>query len=448
MAIEKDFKPSPKQDQIFKLFEDELTTEVVYGGSLGSGKSYLLASMLVMKCLTKPGIRIGLARNTITNLKKTTVVSLMEVFQDWGLSPAAHYTYNSQAGVIKFENGSEIVLVELTYLPSDPQFTRLGGMLLTFGVIDEATEVDEQGKTIFQTRLGRWKNDELGVKPFLLMTCNPSKSSFIYRDFYIPNKENRLKPHQKFVQALPTDNPYISESYLNNLSESLSLTERKRLLFGEWELEDSPNSLFKSEDVQLMFDTSIKLDSDKTMRMSCDVAFTSDQCVILIWQGSTVIKTIKPNNTEEDTLIETIKKLATEYKVKTSNICWDADGVGKYLKQHFPSGYEIHNGAKPIQNKGYSNLKAELFFKLSELVEAGQVKVEDSSIKREVTEELAVIKHRPKESMNSKIELVSKGLMKRELGHSPDIADALAYGMIFHLRNTTMTSSDFVFINM
>jgi hypothetical protein len=67
--------------------------------------------------------------------------------------------------------------------------------------------------------------------------------------------------------------------------------------------------------------------------------------------------------------------------------------------------------------------------------------------KSEIYDQLSVIKHKPRQSMERGIELISKSDMVSVLGHSPDIADALAYGMIFHLKNTTMSVDDFVFIN-
>lgn len=444
--MEINFKPSVKQSLIFDLFNDDITTEVVYGGSLSSGKSYLLAALLIMKSLQCPGIRIGLARGTLTNLKKTTVISIMECLDNWGLLPNVHYNYNSTSGLIQFRNGSEIVLVELTNIPSDPQFTRLGGLLLTMGAIDEVTEIDERAKQIFQSRLGRWKNNELKLKPFLIMTCNPSKSSFIYRDYYRPFKDGKLKPYQKFVQALPSDNPYLPAGYIENLEQTMTFSERKRLLQGEWDLENDPRGLFKSEDVYLMYDKSIVFDTDKTMRLSCDVAFTSDKCVLIVWEGLTIKKIISGQRAEDDTLIKLITDVATEWKVKPYNICWDADGVGKFLMQHFPSGKEIHNNGKTLQNHGYRNLKSELFFKLADLVKLCNVKIDDLSFKKEIEEELSVIKHKPKDTMD-KIELISKADMKRELGRSPDYADAMAYGMVFHLKPNTMVADDFVFVN-
>lgn len=440
-----DFRPTKKQNEVFELFDDNNTTEVVYGGALGAGKSYLIASLLVMKCLQHEGIRIGLARNNITTLKKTTVTSVQEVMQDWGITQE-YYSYNSQAGIIKFFNDSEIILVELDYLPSDPQYTRLGGLLLTFGVIDEAGEVPAKGKEIFQSRIGRWQNAKLGIKPLLLMTCNPSKN-FLFTDYYRPYKEGKLKDYQKFIQALPSDNPYLSKEYIENLRNTLTLNERRRLLGGEWEFADDETSLFKYEDVIYAFDLSMNTNTDDIYRLSCDIAFTSDKCVYIVWKGTNIIKIhITPKN-DTKTVESTIKDLCNDYGIRTDNISYDADGVGLYLKQYFPSAKEIHNNGKTLRNDGYKNLKTELYFKLSELFKDGKIKIEDDEHKQEIIDELSVIKHKPRENMENKVELISKLEMKKMLSYSPDIADAMAYGMIFQLKNNTMKASDFVFMN-
>ena len=128
--MEINFEPNYKQNLVFEYFEDDITTEIIYGGSAGGGKSYMLCSLLIIKCLQYPGIRIGLARNELTTLKKTTIVSFFEVANDWGISDM--FQYNSTAGIIRFNNGSEIVLCELSHKPSDINYTRLGGHLFTF----------------------------------------------------------------------------------------------------------------------------------------------------------------------------------------------------------------------------------------------------------------------------------------------------------------------------
>ena len=70
--MEINFTPSQKQDLIFEYFEDDITTEVLYGGAAAGGKSYGAMSFTIIQCLKHPNIRVGLARNELTTLKKTT----------------------------------------------------------------------------------------------------------------------------------------------------------------------------------------------------------------------------------------------------------------------------------------------------------------------------------------------------------------------------------------
>lgn len=433
--MEINFTPTLKQDLIFEYFEDEFTTEVLYGGAAAGGKSYGACAFMIIQCLKNSGIRIGLARNELTTLKKTTVVSLFEVINDWGLKIDEHYRYNSTTGEITFTNGSKIVLLELRYLPSDPNYTRLGGQLLTFGVIDEAGEVDEKGKQIFQSRLGRWMNGELLIKPFLLMTCNPSKN-FLYRDFFLPSQDNTLPEHKKFITALVMDNPFITDVYVNNLHKALSNSDKERLINGNWDYDDDPNCLMDYETILRIF-TDKRPDIEKPKYyISADIAFTSDNAVIMVWEELTLIEIIvNPEGKIEDV----IKDKAKEYKVFPQNISYDSDGVGKYLMNYLKSAKPIVNNAKALKDENYENLKTQLYFKLAEVINKGELKVLKTQYMDKIVEELQQVKHRPSDRVG-KIGMVQKGDVKRMIGRSPDYSDAMAYRMIFEIKvGTTKT---------
>jgi len=427
--MEINFTPTLKQDLIFEYFEDEYTTEVLYGGAAAGGKSYGACAFMIIECLKNSGIRIGLARNELTTLKKTTVVSLFEVINDWGLKIEEHYRYNSTTGEITFTNGSKIVLLELRYLPSDPNYTRLGGQLLTFGVIDEAGEVEEKGKQIFQSRLGRWMNGELSVKPFLLMTCNPSKN-FLYRDFFLPSQDNTLPEHKKFITALVMDNPFITDVYVNNLHKTLSNSDKERLINGNWDYDDDPNCLMDYETILRIF-TDKKPDIEKPKYyISADIAFTSDNAVIMVWEDLTLMEIIvNPEGKIEDI----IKDKAKEYKVFPQNISYDSDGVGKYLMNYLKSAKPIVNNAKALKDENYENLKTQLYFKLAEVINKGELKVLKTQYMDKIVEELQQVKHRPSDRVG-KIGMVQKGDVKRMLGRSPDFSDAMAYRMVFEIK--------------
>jgi phage terminase large subunit len=398
--MEINFTPSLKQDLIFEYFEDDITTEVLYGGAAAGGKSYGSCAFMLIQCLKHPNIRVGLARNELTTLKKTTIVSLFEVMNNWGLKIEEHYRYNSTTGEITFTNGSKIVLLELRYLPSDPDYTRLGGQLLT---------------------------------------CNPSKN-FLYRDFYLPTQDNTLPKHKKFISALILDNPFITDVYVHNLHNTLSNTDKERLINGNWDYDDDPNCLMDYETIISIFvDKKPVVEKPKTY-ISADIAFTSDNSVIMVWEDLTIVEIIvNPEGNIEDV----IKEKAKEHKVFPQHISYDSDGVGKYLMNYLKSAKPIVNNGKPLKDENYENLKTQLYFKLSEVINKRELKVVNSKYNDKIVEELQQVKHRPTDRV-SKISMVQKGDVKRMLGRSPDFSDAMAYRMIFEIKVGTTKTFRFV----
>ena len=427
MIIE--FTPTIKQDQVFELFDEDGITELLYGGGVGAAKTYLIAALAIIKCLQHPKIRVGLARNELTTLKKTTAVTFFEVLSSWGLEPIHDYKYNSIEGNFTFSNGSEVIFSELSYRPSDPDYTRLGGLLLTFALIDEAGECDSRGKEIYQSRIGRWMNEEFNIKPLLIMTCNPSRN-FLYDDFHTPSKEGTLAKHRAFVNATVYDNPYIPQSYIDNLKLTLSSSEQQRLLNGNWDYDGDPNNLLDLTEVKNLYTNIVK--TEGTKYISADIAFTSDKCIVLLWDGL-VIEQIH-NLTNDENREEFITTLASSNGVSQTNISYDSDGVGKYLAHHLRSARPIVNNSKAIGGENYINLKTQLYFKAVQLIKEGKLKIEDPNFKKDIEQELLAIKHKPKDTSESKIEMNSKADVKRLIGRSPDFADAIAYRMIFEIK--------------
>ena len=436
--MEINFKPTKKQHQVFKIFDDIETTEILFGGGVGAAKTYLMGSLITIKCLQYAGIRVGLCRNELTTLKKTTVVTLLsEVFPNFGLKKDEHYKYNPIEGKITFNNGSEIVFQELRHIPSDPNYTRLGGLLLTFAVIDEAGETEVKGKEILQSRIGRWRNETYKLKPLLIMTCNPSRN-FLYDDFYMADKEGTMPIYRKFVNATGLDNPYLSDAYIENLRRTLSPSEVQRLLMGNWESQDDPDNLVSSDDIKEMYDHSISLNTDDTRYISADIAFKNDGCILIVWEGNDVIDIVKVKN--EQNVLDTIKLTAQQYEVQTRNITYDSDGVGQYIKQYLRSAKPIINNGKVLKKENYTNLKTQLYYKLGELIRDGKIKLKTNKYKKEIEGELLSIKRKVRGSSESKMEINSKNEQKQILGHSPDYADALAYKMIFEYQRGNFTT--------
>lgn len=436
MAI--DFAPSLKQDQLFKAWDDEETTQVLYGGAAGGGKSYGLCALFVLKALKFPGTRYLLGREELINLKRTTLKTLYKVFKDFKLVSGTHYNYNQTSGEILFFNGSMILLMHLKYEPSDPDCDFLGGLELTAAGIDEMPEVAEKVVTVLHSRCGRWLNEKYKIKPMLYGTCNPSRG-FVFDKFYKPFTKGMLAYFRKFIPATIIDNAHLTEAYAKHLETTLSGNDKRRLLQGKWEFDSDPNSLVKFSNINGAYDYDKPAEFRGTKYLTCDIAFTSDKCIIILWSGFDVIK-IRVVIKDKEKPEEVIKKMKAEHKIKNANVAYDATGAGMYLKNYLPGAYVFHSGAKPIgrkkQVKEFEHLKTQCYYLLAMEImkEDSAFRIFDDNLKEELVDEVLQIKTLPKEKMDGVVKMIKKDEIKKLIGRSPDILDALAMRFVWTVK--------------
>jgi phage terminase large subunit len=111
-----------KQLQAVKYWIDDTTIDIAYGGSKGSGKSFLGCSLICADALMYPGTHYFIARKTLTDLRKFTIPSVHEILDIWGIGKE-YYKYNGQDNYFHFHNGSKIFLLDAKYQPSDPNLS-------------------------------------------------------------------------------------------------------------------------------------------------------------------------------------------------------------------------------------------------------------------------------------------------------------------------------------
>lgn len=425
-----------KQKEAYKLWADHTTTDIVYGGSKGSGKSYLGCSLLIGDCLMYPGIHVFIARKKLNDLRKFTIPSIHEVFNAWGITDN-YYKHNGQDNYFEFHNGSKLFLLEAAYLPSDPLFERFGSMQMTRGWIEEAGEFEEAAKNNLFASIGRWKNDQYGLHRKLLQTCNPKKN-YLYSQYYKPFIEGTLQVWKAFIQALPDDNKKLDAGYLDHLNQILSESEKDRLLRANWEYEENAYSMYSYDSICNLFTNAFVKKTGKRY-MSGDIAYLgADTFVITIWDGFVVEKVIAIDKIDETAIGNKFIELANEYRIPFSNIVYDADGLRKFTAnslKKLTAAKPFINDSAPIKNKNYKNLKAECAFKLKELIEANEVFIEDQSFRKQIIQDLENICREPLDD-EGKVRLEKKSAHKLRTGKSPDFFDSLIMRMVFELKNT------------
>jgi hypothetical protein len=325
------------------------------------------------------------------------------------------------------------LLKDLYSYPADPNFDSLGSLEITGAFIDECNQISYKAWQIVQSRI-RYKLNEYKLMPKMLGTCNPSKN-WVYSEFYNPFIKKELSNHRRFIQALPTDNPFLPKTYLESLLK-LDQASKERLYFGNWQYDNDPAKLIEFDKIQNCFTNDFVESGEKYI--SADVArFGSDKMVIMVWDGFRVEEIFSMDKSSITDIAEKIKTLSRKYKIPLSNIIADEDGVGGGLVDILKCNGFVNN-ARPLEEDGntvqYQNLKTQCYYKLASLIQTDQIYIncDDMDVKNTIIEELEQVK-RDKIDHDGKLKILPKEKVKELIGRSPDYSDALMMRMYFEI---------------
>ena len=420
-----------KQNNAIYYLKDSETTELIYGGAAGGGKSALGCLWLIEMAQLYPGSRGLMGRSKLKYLKETTLNTFFQLSSKLGIKN--QFNYNSQEHIIYWKNGSEILLKDLFLYPSDPEFDSLGSLEITYAFIDECNQIVYKAWQVVKSRI-RYNLDEFNLTPKLLGTCNPSKN-WVKTEFYNPKKGNTLSKEKQLILSLPTDNPFLPKSYLKSLLE-LDKNSRERLYYGNWEYDDDPTTLIEYDNIVNLFTNTFVQSGIKYI--TADIArYGRDKTVIGVWSGLRCFKIISIDKSGLDEVKDVLEKIRIQNNIPLSNIIVDEDGVGGGVVD-FMKCKGFVNNSSPIkigtQEQNFRNLKAQCYFGISDLINTNQVFINsDGDIKGFIVEELQYVKQKNMDK-DGKKEVMSKDDIKEQLGRSPDFADMIMMRFWFELK--------------
>jgi hypothetical protein len=399
--------------------------QILYGGGVYGGKSWLGCYWQILRRLKYPNTRGLIGRAELKKLQLSTMSTFWELCTKMNLTPGKDYAYNGQLNRITWFNGSETILMDMADTPSDPDFHRFGSLELTDYFLDEAAEISAKAVEILDTRV---RYNLVNGRPKGLITCNPTKG-WLYNDFWTPYKEGKLPPHRAFVQALLKDNTIVPNEAYQKKMERLNERDRKRLLDGDWDYDDSPDKLFDYDSMLQMFNTT---EPTGEGFITCDpAAMGNDRTIIMIWKGMHCTKVIEHVHKYPHEVANILRELASSHSIKLNNVLVDSDGLGIGVKGILGCR-EFLNGSSAIDKEHFFNLKSECYFKLSEAIGMNRIHFSDHSQRDNIIKELDLVRDASKE--DKKKQVSSKDQIKARLGRSPDYADALMMRMYFELR--------------
>ena len=258
----------------------------------------------------------------------------------------------------------------------------------------------------------------------------------------ISNWVHKLKEKSKF----DPEYEYFKITCWDAIAEGI-LSEREVLQARK----DLPAKIFKelyeaeaSEDEgQLISNESlVKLFSNTHIQsgvkyITADIArLGNDKTVVYVWDGLRVIDIQSKDVSRINESVDLINTLKKKYNVNTNNIVVDEDGVGGGVVDYLKCQGFVNN-SRPVKVKGvlenFTNLKTQCYYKLSEIINRNEMYVNCSDeVERLLSEELEWVRL-PKEVDTSKISLLSKDEVKKQIGRSPDYSDSLMMRCYFEL---------------
>ena len=188
-------------------------------GSAGSGKSYTIASRIIIRCCREP-IRILVCRRYGTTLRNSCFSLFKEILTKWQLLQYVKIKETDMS--ITFPNGSQIIMIGLD---TEEKLLSLNDISTVW--IEEAYEVEKSKVEQLNLRMrGAADNQQL------ILSWNPiSKSSYLYKFTVEEPPESSIYIHSTYK-----DNPFLNKEYIAALDEMAVRNPAKYRVYGlgEW----------------------------------------------------------------------------------------------------------------------------------------------------------------------------------------------------------------------
>ena len=265
-----DLTINEKQKQFFyEIFKtttgNSKYRKLFYGGAVRSGKTAVCLTAFILLAKKYPNSRWHIIRDTFATLEQTTIPSF-EKFCPENSQSVLRYSRNKSNYFVEFTNGSKIFFADENY-DRDHDLTWMLG-LETNGILLE--QIEGLTRNVWMKaleRVGSWYIDPM-PPGLILSTFNPCHN-WVKKEFYEPYVKGELADDFFFLEALPTDNPLITDDQWNAW-KMLDPVNYAQFIKGDWDAIEVSNAFMTQYDIKKHESGKASFDPMKQLFMSID----------------------------------------------------------------------------------------------------------------------------------------------------------------------------------
>jgi hypothetical protein len=415
---------TPKQTRAFDLLTSLEEAAVCYGGAKGGGKSFLfcvwcyiwtqkLIELFKLPPQMKFPLPVGfIGRKRAVDFNKTTLETWKRTI------PESGYIIRPQDKEIIIDGRAKLFYGGLDDQQNIEKFNSFES---AFVAIDQAEETEKTELAVLEASLRLTYN---GIRPPYkkLYTANPAECHLKYD--YVKNNEQGSKKY--FVPALPTDNKYLPNNYVDTLTSAFGHDPKLLRAYkdGDWDILLPTNALITYTLLDSLKGIE-RIDPVSKKIVAIDPATGGDECVMKVFYNTKEIEQRVFH--ERDTTKIAGYARVFGYQHGCNDFICDVIGVGKGVADSMVAmgcRVQYFNSSEQAPDPDlFWNLRAwAWWFVAGEMINKRSEEVKDFETRRQLVEPKYKIK-------TGRILMEEKPEVKKRLGVSPDRADCYVYGI-------------------
>ena len=413
---------------------------------MAGGKTYVLCALAIILAKIYPGSRWALVRADNNKLKKNLIPEFFKLFpESFAMGGSVEKAYNKTDKELKCANGSVIIFWPAVN-DRDKDLDRWKGLNVSGFLIDEANEIPYDAYIKAGERAGRWKSKHMPNRPpsLVVMSCNPARG-WIKSTFYDRWVTGALDDHELYIPAYATDNPSIDDDVREEWERMRKQNPAwyERFILGNWDMHEVIGQLISVGSIEDAFKRGADLPAEwdhmpGEYYLGVDVALKGKDKTVLALRKGDVLVDLESWDYNEDTseVAKIVRDRIIKYNIFPGNVTVDVVGIGAGVASELKNHYNMpvigfnSSARSEYEEEFYSfrNLRSEGWWKLRERLIAGEIAFAPSiRSHRDMIDEMCAVTY----DVTEKVLFINKkDDIKKDLGRSPDYADAVMYSFV------------------